>query len=1198
MAFLETPGRITLAGAPEGCDALALAEIARSGRVVLHAARDDARLARLAEALAFFAPEVEILRFPAWDCLPYDRVSPNGEIAATRASTLSHLATEPAPAAGRIVIATVNALVQRVPPRAAFAGASFSAKAGGTLSLDALTAFLARNGYVRADTVREPGEFALRGGIVDLFPPGADEPVRLDLFGDQIERIRAFDPVTQRTSRNLESFSLGPVGEVFLDEELIRRFRTGYRELFGAASDDPLYAGISEGRRQIGMEHWLPLFHERLETLFDYLPDAVVTLDHQADAARDARIEAAEDYFDARKTFLETRGAGLEGQPVYRPLPPRMLYLDAAEWDRALRRHAVAILNPFAMPPGSGHRVVDLGARRMEPFASKAGAASPFESVREYFAREAQPGRRRVVAAYSAGSRDRLRNLLAEHGVPGLVAADSWQAAQAVPDESIALVVLGIEHGFATPGLIVVGEQDILGERIARAPRRRRRAEQILADATDLSPGDLVVHVEHGIGRYEGLETISVTGAPHDCFRLTYDGGDRLFVPVENIEVLSRYGSAEAGAALDRLGGHAWQARKSRLKRRLRDMAEALIKVAAERALHTAPVIAAPPGTYDEFCARFPYAETDDQIQAIDDAMADLAAGRPMDRLVCGDVGFGKTEVALRAAFATVIAGGQVAVVVPTTLLARQHAETFARRFTGFGIRIGQLSRLVAPKDAAETKTGLADGSVHVVIGTHALLAKDIKFRNLTLLVVDEEQHFGVKHKERLKQLRADVHVLTLTATPIPRTLQLALSGVREMSVIATPPVDRLAVRTFVLPYDPVVVREAILRERFRGGQIFYVCPRIEDLDGVAATLRDLVPEASVVMAHGRLGARALEDVMAQFYSGEKDILLSTQIVEFGPRHPNRQHDDRAPCRHVRPRPASPAPRADRPFEAARLLLPHTAAEACADRNRRAPTPRAADARLARRRVHSCLARPRHSRGWQPARRGAVGPYPRGRRRALSAHARGSGRDGEGRQGRGRGLDAADQPWHPGADPRSLCDRPRRPAGALSPPRRGRGPCRNRVVRRRADRPVRPGARRGGEPAADRDAQASLPCRGGRAARYRPQGRGSGVPRQPLRQPCRPCSAHPARQGPGDPAPRPSPRLPPRMARRQDAARRHDAADGRPRRARGGGRARDGVVRTRASGKYSSHPTGCSASWLASSKTWWNTSGSWAPETA
>ncbi len=882
MAFLETPGRITLAGAPEGCDALALAEIARSGRVVLHAARDDARLARLAEALAFFAPEVEILRFPAWDCLPYDRVSPNGEIAATRASTLSHLATEPAPAAGRIVIATVNALVQRVPPRAAFAGASFSAKAGGTLALDALTAFLARNGYVRADTVREPGEFALRGGIVDLFPPGADEPVRLDLFGDQIERIRAFDPVTQRTSRNLESFSLGPVGEVFLDEELIRRFRTGYRELFGAASDDPLYAGISEGRRQIGMEHWLPLFHERLETLFDYLPDAVVTLDHQADAARDARIEAAEDYFDARKTFLETRGAGLEGQPVYRPLPPRLLYLDAAEWDRALRRHAVAILNPFAMPPGAGHRVVDLGARRMEPFASKAGAASPFESVREYFARESQPGRRRVVAAYSAGSRDRLRNLLAEHGVPGLVAADSWQAAQAVPDDSIALVVLGIEHGFATPGLIVVGEQDILGERIARAPRRRRRAEQILADATDLSPGDLVVHVEHGIGRYEGLETISVTGAPHDCFRLTYDGGDRLFVPVENIEVLSRYGSAEAGAALDRLGGHAWQARKSRLKRRLRDMAEALIKVAAERALHTAPVIAAPPGTYDEFCARFPYAETDDQIQAIDDAMADLAAGRPMDRLVCGDVGFGKTEVALRAAFATVIAGGQVAVVVPTTLLARQHAETFARRFAGFGIRIGQLSRLVAPKDAAETKTGLADGSVHVVIGTHALLAKDIKFRNLTLLVVDEEQHFGVKHKERLKQLRADVHVLTLTATPIPRTLQLALSGVREMSVIATPPVDRLAVRTFVLPYDPVVVREAILRERFRGGQIFYVCPRIEDLDGVAATLRDLVPEASVVMAHGRLGARALEDVMAQFYSGEKDILLSTQIVESG----------------------------------------------------------------------------------------------------------------------------------------------------------------------------------------------------------------------------------------------------------------------------------------------------------------------------
>ncbi len=849
---------------------------------MLHAVRDDARLARLADALAFFAPELEVLRFPAWDCLPYDRVSPNPEITAQRTATLTRLASAPAPAGGRIVIATVNALVQRVPPRAAFAGASFAARQGESVALDALTAFLARNGYGRADTVREPGEFALRGGIVDIFPPGSDEPVRLDMFGDQLERIRAFDPVSQRTTRDLDAFSLGPVGEVFLDEESIHRFRAGYRELFGAASDDPLYAGISEGRRQIGMEHWLPLFHDRLETLFDYLPDAVVTLDHQADAARDSRFEAVEDYFDARKTFLETRGAGLEGQPVYRPLPPRMLYLDAAEWDRILRPRAVAILNPFALPPEAGRRVVDLGGRRIKPFTTRSGAASAFEQARDYFAREARPGRRRVVAAYSAGSRDRLGNLLAEHGMTGLASAESWQAAEALPDDAVALVVLGIEHGFAAPGLVVVGEQDILGERMARTQRRRRRAEEILADAADLAPGDLVVHVDHGIGRYEGLETLSVTGAPHDCFRLTYDGGDRLFVPVENIEVLSRYGTSEAGAALDKLGGHAWQARKSRLKRRLRDMADALIKVAAERALHAAPVIAAPPGTYDEFCARFPYSETDDQLQAIDDTMADLGAGRPMDRLVCGDVGFGKTEVALRAAFATVLTGGQVAVVVPTTLLARQHAETFARRFDGFGIRIGQLSRLVTAKDAAETKAGLADGSVHIVIGTHALLAKDIRFHNLQLLIVDEEQHFGVKHKERLKSLRADVHVLTLTATPIPRTLQLALSGVREMSVIATPPVDRLAVRTFVLPYDPVVVREAILRERFRGGQIFYVCPRIEDLDGVAERLRELVPEATVAMAHGKLGSRALEDVMGRFYAGEKDILLSTQIVESG----------------------------------------------------------------------------------------------------------------------------------------------------------------------------------------------------------------------------------------------------------------------------------------------------------------------------
>jgi transcription-repair coupling factor (superfamily II helicase) len=446
----------------------------------------------------------------------------------------------------------------------------------------------------------------------------------------------------------------------------------------------------------------------------------------------------------------------------------------------------------------------------------------------------------------------------------------------------VALAVMGVERGFTAPGLALVGEQDLLGERIARPPRRRKRADQFIADATEIAEGDLVVHQDHGIGRYEGLSTIEVNGAPHDCLKLIYDGNDRLFVPVENIEILSRFGSETAGVALDKLGGASWQTRKAKAKQRIRDMAGELIRIAAERLTKEAPLAAPPEGLWDEFCARFPFAETEDQSRAIADALEDLAAGRPMDRLICGDVGFGKTEVALRVAFVVAMSGAQVAVVVPTTLLSRQHHRTFTARFAGMPVKVAQLSRMVTPKEAAEVKAGLKDGSINIVVGTHALLAKGIEFADLGLVIVDEEQHFGVAHKEKLKSLKADVHVLTLTATPIPRTLQLALTGVREMSVIATPPVDRLAVRTFIMPWDPVVLREAIQRERFRGGQIFCVVPRLEDLDRTAARLREIVPEARLAQAHGRLTPTELERVMTEFGDQKYDILLSTNIVESG----------------------------------------------------------------------------------------------------------------------------------------------------------------------------------------------------------------------------------------------------------------------------------------------------------------------------
>ncbi len=866
----------TVFGAPEGYDALLLARRrAEHDGPVLHVARDDARMARLADALAFFAPDVDVLRFPAWDCLPYDRVSPNPEIVSERIATLARL-TEP-PARPQIVLTTVNALVQRVPPRSLFQGAMLSVREGAGADLDAIVAFLEGNGYGRSGTVMEHGEYAVRGGIIDIFPAGETEPVRIDLFGDTVESLRRFDPTTQRSGDRVAALVLRPVSEVPLDPASISRFREAWRELFGPkAADDPLYQAISDGRRYPGVEHWVPLFHDAMETLADYLPGAALSLDDQSGAAVEARFEMIADHAAARLAPAR------EGEVPYRPLPAGRLYLDQHAWDALLAAGQAVQFSPYARDAAAAG--IDAGGRPGVIY-TKAGTAhagtTVFRQLHDLIGEWAGQGRRAVVAAWTRGSRERLAHLLRENGVRATV-AETWAAAEAMPPGQAAVVTLGLERGFTSATVGVVSEQDLLGDRISRPPRRRKRADQFIAEATEIAEGDLVVHQEYGIGRYDGLETLRVGVAPHDCLRLLYDNLQKLYLPVENIELLSRFGTETAGVALDKLGGVSWQSRKAKMKQRIQDMAGELIRTAAARRLRDAVTLAPAEGAWDEFCARFPFAETEDQASAISDVLEDLAAGRPMDRLICGDVGFGKTEVALRAAFVAAMSGAQVAVVVPTTLLARQHHRTFTARFDGLPIRVAQLSRMVTAKEAAEVKRGLAEGTVDIIVGTHALLAKGIAFADLGLLIVDEEQHFGVSHKEKLKQLKADVHVLTLTATPIPRTLQLALTGVREMSLIATPPVDRLAVRTYISPFDSVVVREAIQRERFRGGQIFCVVPRIEDMDRMAERLRTIVPDARMVQAHGRLAPTELERVMTEFGDGKYDILLSTNIVESG----------------------------------------------------------------------------------------------------------------------------------------------------------------------------------------------------------------------------------------------------------------------------------------------------------------------------
>lgn len=886
---VSAPGRLTLGETPEGFDSLVLADMARGvredGVIAVHVARDDARMASVSEALSFFAPDVEIVVLPAWDCLPYDRVSPNTDISARRMAALSRLAAlgDTSPGKPFLLLTTVNAVLQRVPPRETVGSLAWSAHVGNRIDLDKLTAYLASNGYNRTGTVREPGEFAVRGGIVDIYPSGFELPVRLDMFGDTLDAIRSFDAATQRTVGQLKGLDLVPASEVHLDDEAIRRFRAAYVATLGAVTgDDPLYEAVSEGRKHAGMEHWLPLFHEKMETIFDYAPGALVSLDPQAEEARDARLELVDDYYEARtEARKQAHDAKLAADvPSYKPLKPDALYLTAWEWSDLLSGRRVRDLTPFSVPAGTG---TNLGGRQGRNFAPERAQENlnVFEVLGGHIAGLRRAGKRIAIASWSEGARDRLQHVLADHGIGNVLIADRWADVNNVNKSAVSLIVLGLESGFETDELAVIGEQDVLGDRLIRQ-RRKKRAENFLTEASSLAPGDLVVHVDHGIGRFERLQTIEVMGAPHDCLLLIYQGGDKLYLPVENIELLSRYGADGSDAQLDRLGGTGWQARKARLKERIREMAAELIRIAAARELKSAPAMEPTPGAYDEFCARFPFTETEDQEQAIESVLEDLARGRPMDRLVCGDVGFGKTEVALRTAFVAAMAGYQVAVVVPTTLLARQHYRTFTERFHGLPVKLRQMSRLVGTKDMTEAREGLASGDIDIVIGTHALLSKQVKFRNLGLVIVDEEQHFGVAHKEQLKKLRAEVHVLTLTATPIPRTLQLALSGVRELSLIATPPVDRLAVRTYVSPFDPVVVREALLREHYRGGQSFYVVPRIADLGEAEEFLRQYVPEVKFVSAHGQMAPGEIEDKMTAFYDGKYDILVSTTIVESG----------------------------------------------------------------------------------------------------------------------------------------------------------------------------------------------------------------------------------------------------------------------------------------------------------------------------
>ncbi|MDA9031665.1 transcription-repair coupling factor [Amylibacter sp.] len=866
---------INLSGAPDGFDANILSNfISEKQKSIIFVARDDKRLDLMRKSLWFFSPNIPVLNFPSWDCLPYDRVSPNADVSSARMATLAALSS--GFEAPLVLLTTLNAITQYIPNRTIVSNNSFVAIVGRTINVKELRSYFSKMGFVQTPTVTEPGDYAIRGGIIDVFPPGEIGPVRMDLFGDELESARRFDPVTQRTVENLDRIEFAPVSEVILDDVSINRFRNNYRKEFGSAGlDDPLYEAVSAGRKHQGYEHWAPYFHDGMETIFDHLPNAVIFMDENIERIHNSRWDGINDQYEARLEALNLKN---RLETVYKPIKPELFYISPDDlFDLLNNREQRKFI---VLPQPTGPNSLDMRARIGRNFAPE--RQNEELGLFEEFAKHIIEKRKTtsvIIASMSLGARERLYGLLQDQGLSGMVNIKTWKDINHAIG-SISLAVWHLEHGFEAPGLTIISEQDVLGELIIRKTNKKRRAKDFLTEASSLSVGDLVVHVDHGVGRYRGLETVKAAGAPHDCLLLEYANNDRLYLPVENVELLSRYGH-ETGL-LDRLGGSAWQAKKAKLKERIREMADKLLRIAAERSLRKSEILEVSPDKWNAFCARFPYVETDDQLNAIEDVVSDMSSGKPMDRLICGDVGFGKTEVALRAAFIAASAGTQVAIIAPTTLLVRQHFKSFEERFRGTGIRVKQLSRFVTTSQMKKNREALRDGAVEIIIGTHALLAKDIKFANLGLLIIDEEQKFGVGHKERLKQLRSDIHVLTLTATPIPRTLQLSLSGVRELSVIGTPPIDRLAIRTYVSEFDTVTLREALLREHYRGGQSFFVVPRISDLPEVEAFIEEQVPEINHVVAHGQMPAGELDERMNAFYDGKFGILVATTIVESG----------------------------------------------------------------------------------------------------------------------------------------------------------------------------------------------------------------------------------------------------------------------------------------------------------------------------
>jgi len=870
------PGERLLWGRLYGSsDALAIAAATERAQGSVLAVVEDVQVAsRLQAELRFFlaGSDLPVLTFPDWETLPYDQFSPLPELVSERLLTLHRL---PTLRRGVLVVPT-GTLLQRLPPREYLDSHSLVLSVGDHLDLDSMRRRLERAGYQCVSQVIAHGEFAVRGSLLDLFPAGSTLPYRIDLFDQEVESIRTFDPESQRSIDKIEHVRLLPAREIPLDEDAISAFRQRYRSTFeGDPKQSLIYREVSAGSVPGGLEYYLPLFFEQTATLFDYLPEGTTTM--EAALCR----EAAEQFLAGVAARFEQRRHDIE-RPL---LPPQRIYLAADELASRLNRmRGVLHQSPEVAERRKGFKAVaSFGTRTLPGLAIQARAARPAGALQDFLA---EPARRVLFVAESAGRREMLLDNLHGFGIRPH-AVSGWREF-VESDKAVALAVAPLEQGLflEQEDIALITETQLYGERV-RQERRRRRAERdseaVVRNLTELHIGAPVVHEDHGVGRYLGLQTLEVGGMTTEFLTLEYAKGDKLYVPVSSLHLISRYtGASEETAPLHRLGGDQWEKIKRRAAEKVRDVAAELLDIYARRAARKGIAFPTDGEEYAAFAAAFEFEETPDQQQTIEAVIKDMADPKPMDRVVCGDVGFGKTEVAMRAAFTAIQGGKQVAVLVPTTLLAQQHYESFSDRFADWPVKVESLSRFRTAKEQKQILAGMADGTLDILVGTHKLLQKGIEFKNLGLIIVDEEHRFGVRHKEQLKALRSEVDILTLTATPIPRTLNMAMSGLRDLSIIATPPVARHPIKTFTSQWNDALIQEACLRELKRGGQIFFLHNQVETIDRTAEKLEALIPEARIQVAHGQMRERDLERVMRDFYHRRFNLLVCTTIIESG----------------------------------------------------------------------------------------------------------------------------------------------------------------------------------------------------------------------------------------------------------------------------------------------------------------------------